>query len=204
MGRYTGPKWKQSRREGIELRDEGKRALAKRNYVPGAHGPNSKGSRLSSYGKHLREKQKAKRIYGLYEKQFRNTYDLAVKKPGDTSINLCQFLESRLDNIVYRIGWATSRSQARQLVTHGHIQIDGQKVNIPSYQVKVGSTISVKPSYHQKKYWLDVLAKMDKKNFLSWLSYDLPKHSAIITGKPDMQELAVPFDPTLIIEFYSK
>ncbi|PIZ98637.1 MAG: 30S ribosomal protein S4 [Candidatus Komeilibacteria bacterium CG_4_10_14_0_2_um_filter_37_10] len=204
MGRYTGPKWKLSRREGIELRDEGKRALAKRNYVPGAHGPTNKSGRLSGYGKHLREKQKAKRIYGLYEKQFRNTYNLAVKNTGDTSVNLCQLLESRLDNIVYRIGWATSRSQARQLVSHGHITIDGQKVNIPSYQTKVGSQISVKPSYQKKTYWQGVLGKMEKKNFLSNLNYDHSKHIATITSKPDMQELAVPFDPTLIIEFYSK
>ncbi len=204
MGRYTGPKWRQSRREGVELRDEGKRALVKRNYPPGIHGPMSARKRLTSYAKQLREKQKAKRIYGLYEKQFRNLYEKALKIDGDASINIRQLLESRLDNIVFRIGWATSRQQARQLVTHGHIRVNDQKVDIPSYQVKPGMVISVKESAQKKAYWVAALPKMKKKNFASSLAYDFATNQVTVTTFPDVEELTAPFNTTLIIEFYSK
>ncbi|MFH1667985.1 MAG: 30S ribosomal protein S4 [Candidatus Komeilibacteria bacterium] len=204
MGRYTGPKWKQSRREGTELRDDGKRALAKRNYPPGIHGPMSVRRRLTSYAKQLREKQKAKRIYGLYEKQFHNLYEKAIHLSGDASVNIQQLLESRLDNIIFRIGWATSRQQARQLVTHGHIEVNEQKVNIPSFLVKPGMKIAVKANYQKKPYWVGVLPKMKKKTFPSNIAYDFDSNTATITTLPDVNELTAPFNPTLIIEFYSK
>ncbi|OIO45503.1 MAG: 30S ribosomal protein S4 [Parcubacteria group bacterium CG1_02_37_51] len=204
MGRYTGPKWKQSRREGTELRDEGKRALAKRNYPPGIHGPMSVRRRLTSYAKQLREKQKAKRIYGLYEKQFHNLYEKAINLSGDASVNIQQLLESRLDNIIFRIGWATSRQQARQLVTHGHIEVNERKVNIPSFLVKPGMKIAVKANYQKKTYWVSVLPKMKKKTFFSNIAYDFDTNIVTITTMPDVNELTAPFNPTLIIEFYSK
>lgn len=204
MGRYTGPKWKQSRREGVELRDGGKRALTKRNYPPGIHGPMSFRKRISSYGKQLREKQRAKRIYGLYERQFRNLYNKSMKMPGDTSVNLRQLLELRLDNTIYRLGWATSRPQARQLITHGHIQINNSKVDIPSFQVKPGMTISIKPSYVKKVYWQEVIARLGKQTLPSWLNFDKSSNIATVTGKPEVEEVGSLFDPTLIIEYYSK
>jgi small subunit ribosomal protein S4 len=204
MARYTGPKWKQSRREGVELRDNGKRALAKRNYPPGLHGPMSVQRRLTSYGKQLREKQKAKRVYGLLERQFRNLYTKAVQMSGDASVNLRQLLEARLDNTIYRLGWATSRPQARQLVTHGHIQVNGKKVDIPSFQVKPGMIITVKSSYLVKPYWKELLPKLEKIIAPSWLNYDHDKHQAQVTTLPDVSEADALFDPTLIIEFYSK
>ncbi|MCR4279868.1 MAG: 30S ribosomal protein S4 [Candidatus Komeilibacteria bacterium] len=206
MGRYTGPKWKQSRREGVDLRDGTKSALVKRNYPPGAHGPMSQMRRLSGYGKQLREKQRAKRIYGLYEKQFHTLYEKAVNMTGNASVNLRQLLENRLDNIIYRAGWADTRPQARQLVSHGHIQVDGRKVDIPSFQVKPGMKIQVKPSYLKKAYWTEQLAKLAKakKEQPSNVSFDPSTNILTVTSLPNVEELAVPFDPTLIIEFYSK
>lgn len=204
MGRYIGPKWKQSRREGVELREEGKRALTKRNYPPGIHGPMSMRKRLTSYGKQLREKQKCKRIYGIYEKQFLNYYKKAINMSGNAADNLRILLESRLDNAVYRLGWASSRQQARQLVTHGHIEINGNKVDIPSYNIATGMIITIKESYQNKEYWKDVLPKVAKKEMPSWIGYDATKSEATITSMPDTDITVSMYDATLIIEFYSK
>jgi len=204
MGRYIGPKWKQSRREGVELREEGKRALTKRNYPPGIHGPMAARKRLTSYGKQLREKQKAKRIYGVYEKQFLNYYKKATNLAGNAADNLRILLENRLDNAVYRLGWAISRQQARQLVNHGHIKVNGQKVDIPSYQVAPGMILSIKESYQKKPYWVDVLPRTAKKEMPSWINYDASKIEATITTSPDIDITTSMYDATLIIEFYSK
>jgi small subunit ribosomal protein S4 len=204
MGRYTGPKWKQSRREGVELREEGKHALTKRNYPPGIHGPMSFRKRLTSYGKQLREKQKAKRIYGVREKQFLNYYKKATNMSGNAADNLRTLLENRLDNAVYRLGWAISRQQARQLVTHGHIQIAGKKVDIPSFQVATGMLLTIKPSYQDKPYWKETLPKTAKKEMPSWITYDAKKVEATITTAPDLDVTFSQYDTTLIIEFYSK
>ena len=204
MGRYTGPKWRQSRREGVELRDEGKRALTKRNYPPGIHGPMSFRKRLTSYGKQLREKQKCKRIYGVYERQFLNYYKKATNISGNAADNLRMLLESRLDNAVYRLGWAITRQQARQLVNHGHIQVNGKKVDIPSYHIEAGMVLSIKKSYMTKPYWKEVLPKTAKKEMPSWIGYDKAKVEATITTAPDIDITVSLYDATLIIEFYSK
>ncbi|MFW0837759.1 MAG: 30S ribosomal protein S4 [Candidatus Komeilibacteria bacterium] len=205
MGRYTGPKWKQSRREGVELRDGAKPALQKRNYPPGVHGPNVRMRRISSYGKQLREKQKAKRIYGLYERQFHTVYNKATNMAGDAAVNLRLLLEMRLDNVVYRAQLAQSRQQARQLVSHGHITVDGHKVDIPSFLVKPGMVMGIKKSYQAKPYWQDRFEKLAKvKEFVSWLSFDISAKTITVTTTPDVEEQASLFDPTLIIEFYSK
>lgn len=204
MGRYTGPKWKQSRREGVELRDEGKRALTKRNYPPGIHGPMAMRRRPTSYGKQLREKQKAKRIYGVYEKQFLNYYKKATNMTGNAADNMRLLLESRLDNTIYRIGWATSRQQARQLVNHGHIQVNGKKVDVPSFHVTPGMIITIKKSYQDKPYWKDMLPKAAKKEKVGWIGYDTAKHEVTITTAPDLDVTVSQYDATLIIEFYSK
>jgi len=204
MGRYTGPKWKQSRREGVELRDEGKRALTKRNYPPGIHGPMAMRRRPTSYGKQLREKQKAKRIYGIYEKQFLNYYKKATNMTGNAADNMRLLLESRLDNTVYRIGWATSRQQARQLVNHGHIQVNGKKVDVPSFHVSPGMIISIKKSYQDKPYWKDMLPKAVKREKVGWIGYDTSSNEVTITTAPDLDVTVSQYDATLIIEFYSK
>ena len=204
MGRYTGPKWRQSRREGIELREEGKKALTKRSYPPGIHGPMAMRRRPTSYGKQLREKQKAKRIYGIYEKQFLNYYKKATNMTGNAADNFRSLLESRLDNAVYRTGWATSRQQARQLVNHGHITVNGKKVDIPSFHVTPGMILGIKKSYQDKPYWKEVLPKTAKKEMPSWIGYDAPKKEATITTAPDLDITVSQYDTTLIIEFYSK
>lgn len=204
MGRYTGPKWKQSRREGVELREEGKRALTKRNYPPGIHGPMAMRKRMTSYGKQLREKQKSKRIYGIYEKQFLNYYKKAINMTGNAADNLRILLESRLDNAVYRLGWTTTRQQARQLVNHGHIEVNGQKVDIPSFHVTAGMIITIKKSYQDKPYWKDMLPKTAKKEMPGWIAYDASKVEATITTTPDIDITVSMYDATLIIEFYSK
>lgn len=143
MSRYTGPSWKRSRRLGISLSGTGKE-IARRNYAPGQHGPNSRG-RLSEYGQQLHEKQKLRWMYGLNERQFRTLFARAGKiREGQHGVNFMILLERRLDNIVYRLGLATTREQARQLVNHGHITVDGKRVDIPSYEVSVGQTIGLK------------------------------------------------------------
>jgi len=160
MGRNLDPKCKQERREGVKLYLKGEKSyssknpLVKRDYPPGMHGPQlaKSRSRLSGYGKQLREKQKAKKMYRLLEKQFKNYYLQASRLSGNTTENLLRLLEQRLDNVVYRLGFAVSRDTARQIVNHGHIFVDGKKVVTPSYQVKVGQEISVKPSLLNKPY----------------------------------------------------
>ena len=143
MSRYTGPSWKRSRRLGISLSGTGKE-LARRSYAPGQHGPNQRG-RLSEYGTQLHEKQKLRWMFGLNERQFRTLFARAGKiREGQHGTNFMILLERRLDNVVYRLGLATTREQARQLVNHGHITVDGKRVDIPSYEVKVGQTISLK------------------------------------------------------------
>src|SRR5258708_31713982 len=150
MARYTGPKIKQSRKFGQAFTKKAEKYLAKRNYRPGQHGQNPQ--RVSEYGMQLREKQKAKVIYGLLERQFRRYYEIASKKVGVTGDALLQLLESRLDNVAYRMGFAQTRPQARQLVSHGFLEVNDQKVNIPSYQVKVGDEIRLRTGKKNSGY----------------------------------------------------
>lgn len=196
---------KHSRREGIPLTDANKhaKALARRPFAPGVHGPDSR-TRMTDYGKQLREKQKAKRIYGLNERQFGNVFEEVQKKRGNTAEMLIQTLESRLDNVVYRAGFAKTRPAARQTVSHAHIEVNGKKVNIPSYRVRSGDVIAVRENKKQKGNWAQTVEIAGKKNVPSWLSLDANALSVKVTGKPEGTELQQPFDTKLIVEFYSR
>lgn len=212
MGRNLDPKCKQERREGVRLYLKGEKSyssknpMVKRDYPPGMHGPTAAKtrSRLSGYGKQLREKQKAKKMYRLLEKQFKNYYLQASRLSGDTVENLLRLLEKRLDNVVYRLGFAVSRDTARQIVNHGHILVNGHKVTIPSYQVKIGQEIRVAPALLNKPYWQTQLQKMAKQEVPGWLSLKLEECAGQVVSNLNKSDLAIPFDPTLIIEFYSR
>lgn len=196
---------KRARREGINLdgRDKISRILAKRPYPPGVHGPKGSG-RMTDYGKQLREKQRAKLVYGVMEKQFSNYFEKAKQKKGDTGESLVRLLELRLDNVIFRAGFAKTRSSARQAVNHGHYNINGKPVNIPSYQVKVGEVISVRENKKNKQLWKSFLEQSNKSEVPSWLTAD-PKELVIkITSLPAGEELKQIFDVKLIVEFYSR
>lgn len=196
---------KHSRREGIPLTDASKhaKALARRPFAPGVHGPDSR-TRMTDYGKQLREKQKAKRIYGLNERQFSNVFAEVSKKRGNTAEMLIQTLESRLDNVVFRAGFAKTRPAARQFVSHAHIEVNGKKVNVPSYRVRPGEVISVRENKKKKGNWTKTTETVAKKEVPSWLSLDAGALSVKVTGKPEGTELQQPFDTKLIVEFYSR
>ncbi len=196
---------KQSRREGIVLTDANKhaKALARRPYAPGVHGPDSR-RRITDYGKQLREKQKAKRMYGLNERQFSNVFAEVKKKRGNTAEMLIQALESRLDNVVFRAGLAKTRPAARQAVSHAHIEVNGKKVNIPSFRVRPGDVVAVREHKKNKGNWSQTTEAAGKKDVPSWLSLDPKTLSVKVTGKPEGTELQQPFDTKLIVEFYSR
>lgn len=196
---------KKSRREGVALTDAAKhsRALVRRPFAPGMHGPESR-ARVTDYGKQLREKQKAKRLYGLTERQFSNLFAEVSRKKGNTGEMLVQELEARLDNVVYRAGFAKTRPAARQAVSHAHFTVNGEKVNIPSYRVRVGDVVGIRENKKNKgnlKGAEDVLAKKEN---LSWLAIDGKTLSAKVTGRPAGTELQQPFDAKMIVEFYSR
>lgn len=195
---------KQCRREGVSLCGREKCALKRRPFAPGVHGPTARKPRLSGYGTQLREKQKAKRLYGIMERQFRNYFEKATQKKGDTGIFLVQQLETRLDNVVYRLGFAMTRRQARQMVSHGFFDIDGAKVNIPSYQCSIGEVISVRESKKGKGLMASVSERVAKHEVPNWLTLDPAKLSGKILGMPEGADLASVFDPKLIVEFYSR
>ena len=209
MARDLQNKCRQCRREGQKLFLKGDRcnspkcAMVKRNFPPGAHGNKGYG-RLTDYGVQLREKQKAKRIYQLLEKQFKNYFFKANKSKGNTEEALLQLLEMRLDNIIYRAGFTTSRSTARQLINHTHFKINDKKVNIPSYQLKVGDIISIKDKSKELKLFSNIQERLKKAEKPSWLAVDTDKLEIKITDKPKLEETKGEFDPKLIIEFYSK
>lgn len=200
MARYTGPMWKLSRRLGISLSGTGKE-LQKRPYPPGQHGPGQR-RKLSEYGLQLQEKQKLRHMYGVNERQFRKTFEEAGKMPGKHGENFMILLESRLDNLVYRLGFARTRRQARQLVTHGHILVDGNRVNIPSYRVKPGQTISVR----EKSRNLQVIKEaLELNNFVpDYLTLDADKMEGTYTRLPERSELPAEINESLIVEFYSR
>ena len=197
---------KHSRREGQALTDKAShaRALARRPYAPGVHGPDAGRSRQTDYGKQLREKQKAKRLYGLAERQFSNLFKEATKRKGNTEEALVEFLERRLDNTVYRAGFAKTRAAARQAVGHAHFEVNGKKVNIPSFRVKPGDIIKIRSNKQAKPLWKDTADQLAKKEVPSWISLQAGDLSAKITSVPSGEELRQPFDPKLIIEFYSR
>jgi len=200
MARYTGPSWKLSRRLGISLSGTGKE-LDKRPYAPGQHGPNQR-KKLSEYGLQLQEKQKLRHMYGVNERQFRNLFDIAGKMTGKHGENFMILLETRLDNVVYRLGLARTRRQARQLVNHGHILIDGKRVDIPSYRVKAGQTITLR----EKSRNLEVVKEaVEVNNFVpDFLTFDADKLEGTFTRLPERSELPAEINEALIVEFYSR
>lgn len=209
MARNLKARCVQCRREGEKLFLKGERcflakcAVVRRNYPPGMHGPKGK-PRLTSYGQQLREKQKAKHIYGILERQFKNYFKKAVKKIGDTSEIILQFLEMRLDNIIYRLGFANSRQLARQMVNHGLFLVNNKKVNIPSYQAKVGDNIAINPNAASKKVFQNLQQVLQKKEIPAWLSLDINKMEGRVVRKPTKDDIKVQFDPKIIVEFYSR
>ncbi|MEW6978171.1 30S ribosomal protein S4 [Bacillus pumilus] len=200
MARYTGPSWKISRRLGISLSGTGKE-LEKRPYAPGPHGPGQR-KKLSEYGLQLQEKQKLRHMYGVNERQFRTLFDRAAKLPGKQGENFMILLETRLDNLVYRLGLAHTRRQARQLVNHGHILVDGSRVDIPSFSVKPGQTIALR----EKSQNLTVVKEsVEVNNFVpEYLSFDAEKLEGTFTRLPERSELAPEISEQLIVEFYSR
>jgi small subunit ribosomal protein S4 len=196
---------KRVRREGLNLdgREKMARILEKRPYGPGVHGPTSR-NRQTDYGKQLREKQRAKLVFGVAEKQFRNYFEKATKIKGDTAESLVRLLESRLDNAVFRAGFAKTRAAARQLVSHAHVDVNGKKVTVASYQVKPGEVITIRNTKREKKLWKGFAEQAAKTEPPSWLAVDLKDLSAKVTSLPAGEELKQVFEPQLIIEFYSR
>jgi len=209
MGRNIDNKCKQCRRAGEKLFLKGDRcptpkcALVKRNYAPGFHGPKGR-KRLSGYGLQLQEKQKAKKYYGLLEKQFRLTFTKASKKSGDAGKNFLKLLEMRLDNVIYRLGWAASRSQARQLVSHGHFTVNSRKTDIPSFSVKIGQVIKIKKSSQANRFFKNLDEKLKKAERPSWLNFDVNDLSAKVLHEPKETDLPQNINVQMIIEYYSK
>ncbi|MGM8215626.1 30S ribosomal protein S4 [Bacillaceae bacterium W0354] len=200
MARYTGSLWKKSRRYGISLTGTGKE-LDKRPYAPGQHGPNQR-KKLSEYGLQLQEKQKLRFMYGINERQFRKMFNEAGKMRGIHGENFIILLESRLDNLVYRAGLARTRRQARQLVNHGHITVDGQRVDIPSYRVKPGQVIGVR----EKSRNLDIIAEaIEVNNYVpEYLTVDEDKKEVTYNRYPERSEVLSEINEALIVEFYSR
>lgn len=200
MSRYTGPKWKISRRLDFSILETGDE-LKKRPYAPGPQGKNKK-KKVSEYGKQLQEKQKVRTMYGVNERQFRKTFEIAKKSEEVTGSRFLVLLESRLDNIVYRMGIARTRDQARQLVNHGHILVDGKKVDIPSYAVKPGQTIALKETSRNLKVVkesLDILQTIP-----AYVSFDKEKMEGTYVRLPERVELSPEINEALIVEYYNR
>ena len=208
MARYTEAVCRLCRREGQKLFLKGDRcytdkcAMNARAFAPGQHGQGR--SKSSEYGQQLREKQKAKRFYGVLESQFRSYFEMAERRPGQTGENLLSILECRLDNVVYRLGFAMSRAEARQMVSHGHITVNGRKVNIPSYQVKPGMTVALKESSRGIE---KIKANIEANAFRpapKWLEYDANNAMAKVVAAPARDDIDLPIEEHLIVEWYSK
>ena len=208
MARYTGAVCRLCRREGTKLFLKGERCytgkcgLERRQYAPGQHGQGRK--KLSEYGLQLRETQKARRYYGILESQFHKYFEMANKKAGVTGDNLLAILESRLDNVVYRLGFGTSRPEARQLVLHGHFTVNGKKVNIPSYLVKVGDVITIKENSRNSSKIKDVLDITASRTVPQWLDLDKNTLTAKVVGEAARDDIDLPIEEHLIVELYSK
>jgi len=208
MARYRGPVEKIERRLGVSLALKGERRLAgksaidKRPYAPGQHG--QRRAKISEYGLQLREKQKAKFMYGVSEKQFRRLFSDANRMPGNTGENLIVLIERRLDNVVYRMGFATTRAFARQLVNHGHILVDGKKVDIPSYRVKPGQKIEIKEKSKDNPQIKRAGELTAQTGIVPWVDVELDKGYGIFTRLPERDEVSIPVEERLIVELYSK
>ena len=209
MARYTGSSCRLCRRENLKLFLKGDRcfgekcAFERRPYVPGQHGQR-RGGKMSDYRLQLREKQKVKRIYGVLEKQFRRYYRQAERQKGVTGTNLLVLLETRLDNTVYRMGFAASRNQARQLVLHNHFRVNGRKANIPSIQVRVGDTVEVKESSKKATQILEAMETVVRRGVPNWIEVEKENFKGTLKALPNREDLTMPIQEQLIVELYSK
>ena len=209
MARYVDAACRLCRRENLKLFLKGDRcytdkcAFERRGYAPGQHGQR-RGRKLSDYGIQLREKQKAKRIYGILERQFRRYYMKADRQKGITGTNLLVLLERRLDNIVYRMGFSSSRRQARQLVRHNHVMVNGGKVNVPSYLVKVGDSVEVKEASRKIPLIIESMETFVRREKSPWLEVDSDNYRGVLKALPNREELTIPINEQLIVELYSK
>ncbi len=208
MARYTDPVCRLCRREGVKLFLKGERcysdkcAIDRRAYPPGQHGQGRK--RASEYGLQLREKQKARRVYGVLEKQFRAYYAEAARRKGITGDALLRMLEMRLDNVVFRLGFAASRAEARQLVKHGHFDVDGKRVDIPSYQIKVNQVVTVSEKSASSPRFKELLEAAESRTAPAWLERDIPTRQGKVLRVPAREEIDAPVTEQLIIEYYSR
>ncbi|MGI6492790.1 MAG: 30S ribosomal protein S4 [Pelotomaculum sp.] len=208
MARYKDPVCRICRREGLKLYLKGDRcytprcSVEKRAYAPGQHGQSRK--KVSEYGLQLREKQKARRMYGLLEGQFRRYFDKAERQPGVTGENLLKLLERRLDNVVYRLGLGSSRNEARQLVRHGHFTVNGRKVNIPSFLVKVGDVVAVRAKSKESPRIKELMERAAEQTVPAWLEYDAEPAIARVVSLPVREQIDAPVQEHLIVELYSR
>ncbi len=208
MARYTGAVCKLCRREGLKLYLKGDRcysskcAFDRRSYAPGQHGQGRK--KVSEYGIRLREKQKARRYYGVLERQFRRYFERAERQKGITGENLLRLLERRLDNVVYRLGLASSRSEARQLVRHGHFTVNGRKVNIPSFEVRVGDVIAVRDKSKESPRLKELMERAADRTPPGWLEYDAEAGRGRVLALPARDQIDTPVQEHLIVELYSR
>lgn len=212
MAKYRGPVCKLCRREGEKLFLKGARCFSpkcsfeRRGYPPGQHGKSAqfRRRRESDYSRQLRAKQKARRIYGILERQFRRYYEVSLQRRGLTGLNLLQILESRLDNVVYRLGYAESRSQARLLVTHGHFSVNGRRTDVPSMLVNPGDEISIREGSSKRTYFKDLPPIAEDRTVPAWLDRDLKKLSGTVIRLPERSEIDGSLNEQLIVEYYSR
>ena len=210
MARYTGPSCRLCRREGCKLHLKGERcnsdkcSLNRRAQAPGQHGAANNRRRVKEYSLQLREKQKAKRYYGILEKQFKNYFEKADRKEGQTGENLLTMIERRLDNVVYRMGMAESRKEARQLVLHGHFTVNGKKVNIPSYEVSKGDLVALKENSRKLGKFKMLIEDINARTIPAWMDVDKENIVATIKELPKREDIDFPFEEHLIVELYSK
>lgn len=212
MGKYIGPVCKLCRREGEKLFLKGERcygpkcAFEKRGFAPGQHGRGRQGrvERESDYARQLRAKQKARRVYGVFERQFRRYFGIALGRPGLTGLNLLQALETRLDNVVYRLGFASDRAQARQLVNHGHILVNGRHSDIASMLLRVGDVVTVDEGARRKTYWKETIDIAEKRVSPLWLDRDVKNLSGRVLRLPERAEIDGNLNEQLIVEYYSR
>lgn len=212
MAKYIGPACKLCRREGEKLFLKGERcftpkcAFDKRGFAPGQHGRTAQGrsERESVYGHQLRAKQKARRVYGTFERQFRRYYNVALRRRGLTGLNLLQILESRLDNVIFRLGYASNRAEARLLVTHGHFMVNGRRTDIPSMLIKPGDEIVVRDGSKSTTYFKGLSAEAETRTLPAWLSRDLKTLSGTVLRLPERSEIDGNLTEQLIVEYYSR
>ena len=206
MARYRGPVGKISRRLGIGITEKGQRILNKKAYPPGQHGPTARRRQVSDFGLQLQEKQKARYMYGVLERQFKRIFEKAQRYPGETGSHLFILLERRLDNVVYRLGFAVTRTQARQLVSHGHITVNGRKTNIPSFTVKVGDRIAVRPESRRRMYFKNLVdsGDLNRVSVPDWLRRDAADLAGEVVTLPRREDAEPGINEQLIVEYYSR